>query len=42
MHHWILGVGQNEPLEVEEGQIVVSNEVSALAAVDVGLLQGFV
>lgn len=39
MHHWVLWVGQDQSLEVEEGQIVISDKIGALAAIDVGLLQ---
>jgi hypothetical protein len=39
MDHWVLGVSQDQSLEIKEGQIVVAEEVSTLATVDVPLLK---
>ena len=42
VHHGVLRVGQDQPLEVQEGQIVVTDEVGAFTPVNVSLLQGLV
>ena len=42
MHHRILRIGQYEPLEVKESQIVVSDQISTFPTVDIALLYCFV
>ena len=42
VHHWILWIGQNEPLEIKEGQVIVSNKICALSTIDVRLLESLI
>lgn len=42
MDHRIFRICKNESLEIKEGQIVISQEISTFTSVNIGLLQSLI